>query len=343
MPLPFPQHQIERALAPVVGNQAFEIRELLAGNINTIIRVVAGGQHYGLRIRTQEQIYRYDPDLIKEAFVAWLFANSQQTVDVKAMATTFAQLRTKRYGTTGRSNCVLPMLRYYDWSRQHVPYPYCVYEWIDGIPLWDTPTPRLYALAGRMLARIHTVRFPEFYTDFTSLGLQAVRWDERLRVAWEKELRTARLSFPFSLTADLDRLTLPLSVTVSPCLVHNDFAPGNILVRDESVAGVIDWDNAVIDVPHLDFVKMKYWTMKDENGKLSPAPEYFRSFVDGYGPAGQAIVSSSLFALYEILWLLRVYNFEHAKEEQGLSRAPGYPAASIYTEHLVNVLTRTLS
>ena len=64
------------------------------------------------------------------------------------------------------------------------------------------------------------------------------------------------------------------------------------------------------------------------------------AFVEGYGAAGQEIVNSPLFALYEVLWLLRVFNFERSKEEQGLTRAPGYPAAAVYVRYLAEVLGR---
>ena len=101
------------------------------------------------------------------------------------------------------------------------------------------------------------------------------------------------------------------------------------------IAAVIDWDNAVIEAPHLDFVKMKYWTAKNATGELAHDPTLFRAFVDGYGPTGRALISAPLFVLYEVLWLLRVFNFERSKEEQGLFRAPGYPAAAVYEKYLV--------
>ena len=85
---------------------------------------------------------------------------------------------------------------------------------------------------------------------------------------------------------------------------------------------------------------MKYWTVKNARGELAYEPGLFAAFVDGYGTAGRELVSSSIFTLYEVLWLLRVFNFEQAKEEQGIARTPGYPAAAIYTEFLPAALSR---
>ena len=69
-------------------------------------------------------------------------------------------------------------------------------------------------------------------------------------------------------------------------------------------------------------------------------PALFSAFVDGYGAAGRAIIGSPLFTLYEVLWLLRVFNFERSKEEQGLSRAPGYPEAAFYEQMLARILQK---
>jgi L-fucose mutarotase/ribose pyranase (RbsD/FucU family) len=45
-------------------------------------------------------------------------------------------------------------------------------------------------------------------------------------------------------------------------------------------------------------------------------------------------------SVYEVLWLLRVFNFERSKEEHGLDRAPGYPTAAVYEELLRAALSR---
>ena len=82
------------------------------------------------------------------------------------------------------------------------------------------------------------------------------------------------------------------------------------------------------------------WTAKDGRGQLSHEPALFRGFVDGYGRGGTEILQSEIFALYEALWLLRVFNFEVSKQESGLERAPGYPEAAVYAEFLTDVLAR---
>ena len=323
-----------------LSGQPLHIQQVLAGNINTIIQVAVSGRSYGLRVRTYEQVYRYEPDLIKEAFVLWLMRHVTNGPRDTEAAGAFAQLMAAQRGTVTEHRDVLPIVRYYDWSRQRLPHPYCIYEWVEGAPLWDTPQPHLYALAGQTLAHIHQVQFAAFYADFLSLGEHPVSWRERYRTALDKEVAAAQAHLPRILVDTLRTLTVPSSISTAPCLVHNDFAPGNILVQDGTIAAVIDWDNAVIDVPHLDFVKMKYWTAKNSNGELVHDPALFSAFVDGYGAAGREIIGSPFFTLYEVLWLLRVFNFERSKEEQGLSRAPGYPAAAFYEQMLAQTLQK---
>lgn len=336
--LPFSQQQLERALSPLGRDAAFQVREVFTGNINVILKIESDDRAYGVRVRLHESVYRYEPDLMKEVFVLQLLQQASKASNDTLIAETFRRLREAQRGLVSERCDGAPTVRYFDWSRQLLPHPYCVYDWVEGTPLVDSPTPELYAQAGRVLSQIHQVQFSAFYADFLSIGVQPVSWSERYRAALTKECAAAKPYLPPSIEAALDSISLPLETPCAPCLVHNDFAPGNILVRDGQLAAVIDWDNAVVEAPHLDFVKMKYWTARNAAGELAHDVGLFAAFVAGYGTTGQAIINSSLFTLYEILWLLRVFNFERAKELQGLARAPGYPAAEEYEKVLARLL-----
>jgi hypothetical protein len=338
--LPFSTRQLERVFARLSGRPPLHVHDVLSGNINTIVRVECDGRLYGLRIRTQEQVYRYEPDLVKEAFVTELLKPPARPRTDTAIARLFDTLLNARCGRLDSAATVLPPMQYYDWTRQVLAYPYCVYEWVDGAPLWDTPGAALYRAAGQALAQIHTVRFEAWYADFPSVGKEPLGWSERFPSALTKEIDAARRRLPSALAEAAAKLRLPDTLDVTACLIHNDFSPGNILVADGRLTAIIDWDNAVVDAPALDFVKMKYWTAKDAGGQLAPQSGLFGAFLDGYGPAGRDIVESLSFALYEMLWLLRVFNFECAKQEQGIAQTPGYPEAGVYEAFLSEVLTR---
>ena len=338
--LPFDVQQLEGVFSPLFGDQPIQVCEVISGNINTIIKVETGGQFYGLRVRTQEQVYRYEPDLIKEAFVAWLMDQGDDAKSDMEATAVFSQILTARRGSVLSQSTVLPKVRYYDWSRELLAHPYSVYEWVEGIPLWDAPEEQLYFLAGQALTTIHRIQFSAFYKDFLSFGSTPASWTERYHSALDKEVNAAQGRLSNAIIKALAELSVPSTVLFTPCLVHNDFSPANILIHNGAITAVIDWDNAVIDAAHLDFVKMKYWTAKDASGQLSHDPVLFRAFVEGYGPTGQEIVGSSIFALYEVLWLLRVFNFEMSKQEQGIPQTPGYPQAAVYAEFLTETLGR---
>jgi aminoglycoside phosphotransferase (APT) family kinase protein len=340
---PFDLRQIEQAFAPVWGKQTLQVRDVFQGNINTIVKVESGGRCYGLRVRTQENVYRYEPDLVKEALVHWLIAHASPDIRDADIAAAFSRIRAARCGSIESHSGVLPKVLYYDWSRRQLTHPYCIYEWVEGEPLWRVRDERVYMLAGHTLRRIHSVKFAAFYVDFWSIGETPVRWTARFRAALDKEIHAAWSRLRGGIRDAVAALQVPSVLSCEPCLVHNDFSPANILVRDGGIAALIDWDNAVIDSPHLDFVKMKYWTVKDTNGALTHHPGCFAAFVDGYGPTGQKMVASLPFALYEALWLLRVFNFERSKDEQGLARTPGYPEAAVYEDSLKEVVGRLRS
>ena len=339
--LPVAVELIEQVFARFAGQHTVRVDEVLSGNINTIVKVESAGRMYGLRVRIQEQVYRYEPAIVKEAFVSQLLGQDGTGSSDADIGRLFDHLLSARCGMLSTAaETVLPWLEYYDWTREVVAHPYCVYQWVEGAPLWETPQADLYHAAGQALAQIHTVQFTDFYADFLSIGKQPVQWTERFWGALDQEIPEARRRLSNTLGQSLEALSVPQAFTLTPCLVHNDYAPGNILVQDGGVAAVIDWDNAVIDAPPLDFVKMKYWTAKNMSGQLGHDPALFKAFVDGYGPAGPEIVESLAFALYEVLWLLRVFNFECSKQEQGLDRAPGYPAAAVYEDFLAKALDR---
>ena len=334
------EQQLRQVFAPISGEQPLRICETLSGNINTILKIEVRDHLYGLRVRTQEHVYRYEPDLIKEVFISWLLDPDNSEKNDAEKASALARILTEKKGIGRKGSGIEPNGLAFDWTRQCLPHPYFVYEWIDGDPLWNQPTPRLYFLAGQTLATIHAVQFEAFYADFLALGKLPAHWPDRFRAALNKEVADVQGRLSRSLTAALETISIPSSTPYSPCLIHNDFSPGNILVKDGHLTAVIDWDNAVVDATPLDFVKMKYWTAKDGRGLLSHEPALFRAFVDGYGPRGTEIVQSEIFALYEALWLLRVFNFEISKQESGLECAPGYPEAAVYAEFLTGVLAR---
>jgi hypothetical protein len=141
------------------------------------------------------------------------------------------------------------------------------------------------------------------------------------------------------LRRSIEKLDISALADVTACLVHNDAYGANFF---PSVPGerpvLIDWDNLCIDVQELDFVKLKHWTVRGSDGVLRRDERFFRFAVEGHDEVAERPVDHRVLRLYEVLWLLRVANFEAARERAGLIRPALFPPASVYALSLRRVL-----
>ncbi len=338
---PLKEQQVIKIFSDIFGeNIEVQIDEIFRGNINLIFKVKIDNKFYGLRVRINESVYRYEPNIVKEVLIIQL-TNMQESLNFEnEIEKVFAQILSQKKGTVASyNNKILPIILHYDWTRSLLPYPYYVYEWSNGTPLWHFKEAKFYSLAGYELSCIHKVHFSSFYKSLLSIGKEALNWQENYQVSLVKELASAQKYIPH-LTNSVRKIKLDDIREVTPCLLHNDFSGGNILVHNNRIQAIIDWDNAVIESQELDFVKMKYWTTKGNDGVLTYDHTLFTTFLEGYGQEAQEKVTSKVFWLYEILWLLRVYNFEKSKEEKSIPVALGYPVASTYEQYLSHVIQR---
>ena len=125
--------------------------------------------------------------------------------------------------------------------------PDCVVlDFTPGDPAVRHPEPLKLApaLAG-VLAAIHDVReLPEPLVFLKERGRDGNRWplmtpdelDESLR---ENTIRQAMSSMSTK-NANL------------PCLLHGDYWPGNIILNDETIAAIVDWEDALFGDPMND-------------------------------------------------------------------------------------------
>jgi aminoglycoside phosphotransferase (APT) family kinase protein len=111
----------------------------------------------------------------------------------------------------------------------HFPYDFLVCTLVRGVSADSSAAPASEELAadlGRALTRVHAVAVDAA----RRAGLREVEWDDSGYAG-------------------------PL------CLVHGDFRAGNIIVDPASgrLAGVIDWGNAAVGDPALDFAALVRW------------------------------------------------------------------------------------
>lgn len=331
---------LQRILARHLGiDDEVEICETISGNINHIYKVKYAGRLFGVRISAHEHRFKYEKDIIKEVFAICLLnyvkdefgdAIGQNIVDGIMLASTGSNLG---HGFVRR-------VMYYDWSRQTIPFPFFIYEWVEGKVLWETWDEDPYFLAGRNLARLHRIRFRHYYQDIFKIGHVPLDWAENFKLSLAREISHAEERLPPDLLGKIKSLDFSGLSPGHAALVHNDYAGGNIVITASGAQKIIDWDNWVVESPELDLIKMKYWTAISGGRVLAHDADLYSAFLEGYRSVEGAQVDESLLHAYEYLWLLRSYNFECAKEADrgkppaGKSWGEYYPPPAAYEDYL---------
>ena len=287
--------------------------ETRRGTFNRVVKFAYAGRILGVRVAENLQHFRYERGVVKEVFAISLLHEADGPLDDDRVGSIVEDLLNRPIG----SNLSHPLVRrilHYDWSRETVPYPFFIFEWIEGGVLWEMPAADNYHRAGKLLAGLHRMRFESFYENIFSIHHLPRSWRDHLRVCLNRELARADLTLPSSLTARLAELDLSKLPTGRPCLVHNDFSGANVVISETGAAHVIDWDNWVVDCPELDLVKMKYWTAIGREGRLTHRSGLYDAFLEGYQSEAIEALDEQRLKGYEYLWLLRGYNFEMSRE-----------------------------
>lgn len=311
-----------------------------SGNINRIYRLSYGGRALGARVALNRERFRYEKDIIKEVFAVLLLQHARAGANDGVARRIVDGLKDEPTGSH-LGHALVRSILYYDWSMRAFPFPFFLFEWVEGEVLWRTASAEHYAGAGRDLAGLHRIGFDAFYEDIFKVGRTPLSWVERFERALARELERARPRLPEPVARKLAALDLAALADPKACFVHNDYSGGNIIVSPEGTRRIIDWDNWVIDAAELDLVKMKYWTAVGADGRLGHEPALFRAFLEGYREGGGGPADEPLLRAYECLWLLRTFNFESAKrdgaEADESSWARVYPPAETYLEHLAEL------
>jgi aminoglycoside phosphotransferase (APT) family kinase protein len=132
--------------------------------------------------------------------------------------------------------------------------PFVVYRLIRGNPLVDEDAEGVRAF----LESLHSL-------DVSTLPIQPVDWVESYRaqcIAFEELvlplLDEALRREACALFEEVDSLT-----GFEPALVHADLGPEHMLVRDDRLAGVIDWGDVRIGDPALDYAWLLHGPFPD--------------------------------------------------------------------------------
>ncbi len=340
-PLPFDEAEFVAALAPVLarllgGDGRIAVVDKVSGNINLVLKFSYRGRTLGARVALNPHRFRYERDIVKEVFAVLLLTYGSGRLDDQRLRQIVDAVLHRPTGSHVNHHWVRPIL-WYDWSLAALPYPFFVFEWVEGEPLWTRPAAGLYAQAGADLAGLHRLAFEHFYEDIFAIDRSRMDWGDRFRAAWARELAEAAPALPAAAAESLAAIDLAGIAAGRPCLVHNDYTGANILVEPAGGLRLIDWDNWVVDCAELDLVKMKYWTHVGADGMLAHDPELFAAFRGGYDRAADRPVDEARLAAYERLWLMRTFNFERSRGDgAAVSWQAVYPPAETYRRLLAD-------
>lgn len=140
---------------------------------------------------------------------------------------------------------------------------------------------------GMLLARIHQNRVAG-YGDF--IQPQAFNSDPRIHFTskFEEGFQECENHLPKKLLEQCrsyyDSHVNLLASVDGPCIIHRDFRPGNILVNDGKLSGIIDWASGRASFAEVDFCPLEHgeWPLSSSikqffltgYAKIRPVPKY---------------------------------------------------------------------
>lgn len=131
---------------------------------------------------------------------------------------------------------------------------------------------------GALLARIHHNRTTG-YGDLTQPQTLSPDPRKHFTLKFEEGLAECHNHLPQALidqcrTYFNTHINL-LEAADGPCIVHRDFRPGNIIINNDKVQGIIDWSAARSSFAEEDFCSL-------EHNNWPPQPAHKQSFLAGY-------------------------------------------------------------
>lgn len=275
--------------------------EVRAGAVNDVVKLHLAGTEQFLALRCRRVAFPRVPDsrLAKDALCAHLSAIGREGPIAAGRIDDFLALAAGE-DLDFEFSSHIHMFRHGRDTR--APGPWSLSDWLDGELLLSSPTPDRFQRLGARLAALHQIRFDVFAPDFSQPSKSRI-WRD-----WYGDLLRF---FAHDLLQDpgfaaLGQRLFALGPPPEPrayVLTHGDLHPANVLITAQDVR-LIDWDEAQIGPPELDFALLRYRTIADATGRLIAARDLFDAFVAGYFQAGGSL-DETLLSYAQLLYLVR--------------------------------------
>lgn len=166
-------------------------------------------------------------------------------------------------------------------------------SFIDGEPITNKINCKTAFQMGKLLARLHNVEIDKNKLEDTYklIYTEKNKWWQTIRKWFEDCIDDCK----YILDAELlnkcitifDFYYKDLPEPDYPSVVHMDYRPGNLLIKDSNIAGLLDFENSRIGSADIDFSKMKIyvWDLYPETKKeflkgyslIRPLPDFERT------------------------------------------------------------------
>ncbi|MBN2794286.1 MAG: aminoglycoside phosphotransferase family protein [Clostridia bacterium] len=133
-----------------------------------------------------------------------------------------------------------------------------VLSYLDGKPITGAIDEALAYDMGVLLGHLHEVKMPHF-----TLEKDNDKWWESVEIRfneWAKECQPVlEPDFFEQCMITFKKLYRDLPHADGPSLIHFDFRPGNILVKENKIVGLIDFESSRGGSTDIDFTKVKVY------------------------------------------------------------------------------------
>jgi aminoglycoside phosphotransferase (APT) family kinase protein len=126
--------------------------------------------------------------------------------------------------------------------------PFLVIEFVEGKPEFPSaPRADFTAQLAKHLALIHGADYSK-----QSISFLPKSTNQCVETSWKQPTLALPALDVGDLRVNLEKVSSPAQQN-KPALLHGDYWPGNILWQDDTLVAVIDWEDAQIGDPLIDF------------------------------------------------------------------------------------------
>lgn len=318
------------------------VEDSVIGSINHVARVRIAGRQLCVRIRAFAQDFQYEPSLIKDVIVARSLteaaANPRRHYDTEIGSEVERFLRSPAGGPVAFS--MGPEIVRYSIKSPVDNRAVLISDWINRAPGRMDIRGDEYSVLGAKIRQLHKLSVQSYYKNFLDIGRQTSEFSGSIFNEIEQRNKENLFVVPQSaLQVFFQRVSDAAERVESFCVCHNDLHPLNVVKSHDGEIYIVDWDNTAISHPYLDFVKLKYWSVR-KDGMLTPDRDAFRNFCTGYQIESREVLESEIFALLCMLWLFRVYSFERRREAAGEGNRKPFSGSETYATWIQQLCER---